>query len=778
MRHHSTHVKAIGRLFAGALALAVGFAALECGAMTGFDPDYDAAASRAKERGRPLFVLFTGSDWCIWCQLLEKEVFSQPEFLDVATNAYELAVLDFPQDASRQTDAERRRNRTLMAMFGVEGFPTVLLLDANGRELHRASYEPGGAKAWMEAFQEATRQPETSNVQEDPWLRDWAENVRTNMVLETCASFRETRLRPFLLAQMDPDSQAPEEERRILNAAIDHVWGTGSFRSFKDRERLVEILDRTAKKPFAALVAAIVKEEDLVSPVVAWLEAGGFSGEDMRAVFWTLWENVGFGNEQLMEAVGKAQVDEWLKLPWRIVTERRKAWDARGNGWAKDVTDEGRDGWKTHGDACRKAFARAWELHPYPEAAYLFVRLAPFDDEVFLRATAAQLDYSGLFGNFLWYNCYPRWCGSHEKMKQFAERCRATGRHDTMVPYHYARSLLRMVKDMNVRLEDYFRDHGDELDGILEVTLPQIASTNAFANVRKSAGIFATLAYYLKGDYAKAAETWRSFSHGKLPDGIWDTIDGYSDWHTLFDGISGKNGGEFQRLNALYLSGDYAGFLKDIGELREKGVEFDKGERLFAEERSLLARMKTDFPEGKTIVAAFPKDFVTWRNFGGIWRMDGTVAFRDGGFNYGKSLEWIAPIPPDFRMEFEIAPSGERDAWQFDFFVKPTKPMLSSWGDWPHLSLKFADGKCNVAFGSWYDVYKNGSPKRATVDYTGGTMRLAVEYKGGRASIFLGDAPVIETDVFADQLRQVVEGHAKFNGSGVRLLSLAVMRPR
>ncbi len=133
-------------------------AAIECGAMTGFDADYDAVAARAKVGGKPVFALFTGSDWCIWCKRLEQEVLSQPAFLDVATNAYELAVLDFPSDNSRQTDAERRRNKALSEKFGVKGYPTVLLIDAeSGAELYRAGYERGGAKAWIESFQKGAK---------------------------------------------------------------------------------------------------------------------------------------------------------------------------------------------------------------------------------------------------------------------------------------------------------------------------------------------------------------------------------------------------------------------------------------------------------------------------------------------------------------------------------------------------------------------------------------------------------------------------------------------
>ena len=102
---------------------------LHCAAMTGFDEDYDAALARAKTANTPLFVLFTGSDWCIWCKRLESEVLSKPEFLDFATNAYTLAVVDMPSDKSKQSAGRRRRNSELVAKYKVkeEGGRVVFL---------------------------------------------------------------------------------------------------------------------------------------------------------------------------------------------------------------------------------------------------------------------------------------------------------------------------------------------------------------------------------------------------------------------------------------------------------------------------------------------------------------------------------------------------------------------------------------------------------------------------------------------------------------------------
>ena len=616
-----------------------------------------------------------------------------------------------------------------------------------------------------------------ARARETEWLKDWSENIRTNANIETCASFRDTRLRPFVLAEMDPDGKASEDERRIMLASIDHVWGVGGFKTFKDAKKLVEILNRTAKKPFAEMVAAFVrKQNSLAVEVVAWLESGKFSDEDLRAAFWTLWRNVNFGSENMMNAMEKADVDEWLKLLWRIGVERSTAWKSRGGGWAKYVTEEGWAGFENHGDACRAAFERAMELHPFPEPAYQRSKLGPFGDDAFVAVTTAQADQIGFFDDFLWYNCYPRWCGSHRKMKAFAVRCYETQRHDTMVPYFYAEAILRMAKDMEVRLEDYFADHPDELDRILEVSLPQIASYKAFGTVRQNAGAFATLAYYLKGDYAKAADTWRSFWHGTMPKRIWSIVDNFSRWWMLFDGISGKNRVDFQRLNALYVAGDYDGFVKGLDELRGKGVKFDGGERTFAEELGLSALIKRDFASGKPVVATFPKSKSNWLTYGGSWRMNGEYAFYDGKYKSGDPLEWAPEFPGDFRLECVAAPNGDKKSWHLEFTFKPSDPALADSEGRPYLSLTFADGKCNAAFGVWRDIYKNDCAKKASTDYAGGNVRLVVTYSAGKASVVVGDdeTPVLETEAFSDFLKLTAAGRVRFNGSGARILSLKV----
>ena len=126
-------------------------------------------------------------------------------------------------------------------------------------------------------------------------------------------------------------------------------------------------------------------------------------------MFWTLRNHVNFGSTNVVAKLEMVSVDEWLKLLWRIKVERNAAWEARGGGFANTVTEEGWKGYGNHGDACRAAYKRAMELHPSPEAAYLFATLGPFDDETFTSATAAQADFYSFYDNYF------NWIDKQEK---------------------------------------------------------------------------------------------------------------------------------------------------------------------------------------------------------------------------------------------------------------------------------------------------------------------------------------------------------------------------
>jgi protein disulfide-isomerase len=115
--------------------------------------DFEAAKARATELKRPILVDFSGSDWCGWCIKLDKEVFKQTEFKSFAEKELVLFLADYPR-STPQAAGLKKQNEALMAQYRVEGFPTVLILDAGGRELARTGYQRGGAAAYVKHLQE------------------------------------------------------------------------------------------------------------------------------------------------------------------------------------------------------------------------------------------------------------------------------------------------------------------------------------------------------------------------------------------------------------------------------------------------------------------------------------------------------------------------------------------------------------------------------------------------------------------------------------------------
>ncbi|HAS81822.1 MAG TPA: hypothetical protein DCS43_03895 [Verrucomicrobia bacterium] len=114
------------------LACSLGAVAGETAQPGVWTQDIDAAKVVAKEKAMPILLNFTGSDWCSWCKVMDKNVFSQPEWDAYATDKLLLVKLDFPRDKSLVPAAYVPRNEELKTQFDVAGFPTYVLLDGDG----------------------------------------------------------------------------------------------------------------------------------------------------------------------------------------------------------------------------------------------------------------------------------------------------------------------------------------------------------------------------------------------------------------------------------------------------------------------------------------------------------------------------------------------------------------------------------------------------------------------------------------------------------------------
>lgn len=115
--------------------------------------DLPKAEAQAKAENKIILIDFTGSDWCGWCIKFKKDVLDTPEFKEYAAKNVVLVELDFPSKKA-QSDELKKANAALKDKYGVKGFPTLVVLDKDGKEIGRQrGYSEGGPKAFIEKLE-------------------------------------------------------------------------------------------------------------------------------------------------------------------------------------------------------------------------------------------------------------------------------------------------------------------------------------------------------------------------------------------------------------------------------------------------------------------------------------------------------------------------------------------------------------------------------------------------------------------------------------------------
>lgn len=119
----------------------------------GWLDSFEQAKKEAAAFKQPIFAFFTGSDWCGWCIKLRKEALDTKAFETFAADNLILFEADFPR-GKKLPEKVKRQNGELADQYGVRGYPTVYLLDAEGKKLGTTGYQEGGAEAYVKHLKE------------------------------------------------------------------------------------------------------------------------------------------------------------------------------------------------------------------------------------------------------------------------------------------------------------------------------------------------------------------------------------------------------------------------------------------------------------------------------------------------------------------------------------------------------------------------------------------------------------------------------------------------
>jgi hypothetical protein len=212
--------------------------------------DLSAARRRSAESGRPVFAYFTRSYApCAPCRALEQGVFETVDFAAFARDE----VVPFLHVTTR---IPGREHDDLLGRYGQSGFPTVLVLDADGRCV--AVPAERTIAAFRAALEEARRR-----------ITEGDDGVERGPRAAAEAWLRDRRLGNY--ADLDADRAAFERHRAVLTpdelAGVEHSLAE---RALADSIRRLEKLglgagelDFTAPEVESALFGALAARESL-----------------------------------------------------------------------------------------------------------------------------------------------------------------------------------------------------------------------------------------------------------------------------------------------------------------------------------------------------------------------------------------------------------------------------------------------------------------------------------------------------------------------------------
>jgi len=114
----------------------------------------DEAREMAETTGRNILMSFSGSDWCIPCMRLQKDLFDTGEFNSFTDQHLILLKLDFPSRKKNLLSEEQvKHNEALAEQYNKKGsFPLVVITDAEGHVKGHMDHPLSSARAYIQSI--------------------------------------------------------------------------------------------------------------------------------------------------------------------------------------------------------------------------------------------------------------------------------------------------------------------------------------------------------------------------------------------------------------------------------------------------------------------------------------------------------------------------------------------------------------------------------------------------------------------------------------------------
>ena len=131
--------------------------------LTIWHESFESALEESNATGKPILADFTGSDWCHWCVKLKEDVFETESFKAWADENVVLLELDYPK-RGMQSPEIKAQNTELAQRYGIQSYPTVLLLSGSGDVIGKLGYLDN-PESWISAAESHLSQQSNTFLQ-------------------------------------------------------------------------------------------------------------------------------------------------------------------------------------------------------------------------------------------------------------------------------------------------------------------------------------------------------------------------------------------------------------------------------------------------------------------------------------------------------------------------------------------------------------------------------------------------------------------------------------
>ncbi|MGA8165324.1 MAG: thioredoxin family protein [Waddliaceae bacterium] len=296
--------------------------------------NYEKAVQIAQATSKPILLFFTGSDWCGWCNKLEREVFEKGEFSTAISDQLIFVKLDYPVHTS-QDQQITNQNEQLQKKFSVRSFPTVIILDSDQQPIGTTGWRAGNGKQYAQhlmrmvndysAYKEQMAWLATSNVSGKELKRLYEKAQEFGLKSDCCLLMEKglySNQAPFFLT---------ESYRRLVKAGKVHDEETLSLkqRLFSvDPDNLLLTHYQVAVIDFESLCSEMEKNdfspEKTVAPLVDYINKFGHQDKENLWRLNMVVSQVYLDKNQMNQALKYAK-DSYLAAPSTIQPDIAKA---------------------------------------------------------------------------------------------------------------------------------------------------------------------------------------------------------------------------------------------------------------------------------------------------------------------------------------------------------------------------------------------------------------------------------------------------------------------